>query len=115
MSHRLNLVGGSFARNLVCFLAFLKNIFIIYFFWPQIIFLPQAKAQIFKFRSMKMCNELQHIVPLSAIFAIGQRDTNHRISKCPTVILQSGGSRVERVMKPNATKCNVGGAEVIKF
>lgn len=71
---------------------------------------PRAKVQIFIFRGMKMCSELQHIVPLSEIFAIGQRDGSHRISKCPTVFLQSVGSRVGCVMQPNAT-CG----EVIKF
>lgn len=57
-----------------------------------------------------MLNELQHIVPLSAIFAKGQRHSSHRISKCPTAPLQSAGCRAGHMMQVNAM-CR----EVIKF
>lgn len=72
------------------------------FFWSQMIFLTAENCR-FSILEHELCNDLQRIVTLSVISATGQRDTSLRISKCPTVLLQSIGSWVECVMQPNVT------------
>lgn len=63
--------------------------FFVFFLDANYLFATSQSADFSNSGAMKMCNELQHIVPLSAIFAIGQRDASRRILKMPYSVFYS--------------------------
>lgn len=81
-----------------------KYIFIIYlFFWPQIIFLPWAKVQIFQFRSIKNVQWVTAYCSFVCNYRHRPERQDSQGFKMPYSVLQLTRSRRWCVMQPHAT------------